>query len=186
MNIIIIIYIGLLYLNPYTGTFISTNTNTLPEGKVCKVVACVKKCDAVEELQKADECARKYYNINKKIKSEIKLSPDLVTNQEEEYYLDKIKSQSDSISRLSSKAQNMQLDIDKAHIVNKEMNKNKLQAYVDTQKKNIDIIMKRLIKDKNSIKTNINVRIDDLNRIIKMIKISRDLLKNKKLNLYLN
>ena len=77
----------------------------------------------------------------------------------------------------------MQLDIDKAHIVNKEMNKNKLQVYVDNQKKNIDIIMKRLIKDKNSIKTNINVRIDDLNRIIKMIKISRDLTEEQKTEL---
>ena len=159
-----------IYLNPHTGTFISTNTNQLPEGKVVKVVACVKKCQAVEELKKADECARKYYNINKKIKNEVKLTADIVTNQEEEYYLDKIKAQSDSIARLSSKAQDMQLAIDKATIVNREMNKNKLQTYVDTQKNNIDIIMKQLVKDKNSIQTNINIPIDVLNKLIQIIK----------------
>jgi len=159
-----------IYLNPYTGTFISTNTNQLPEGKVVKVVACVKKCTVVEELKKADECARKYYNINKKIKNEVKLSTDIVTNQEEEYYLDKIKAHSDSIARLSSKAQDMQITLDKANIVNREMNKNKLQTYVDTQKNNIDIIMKQLVKDKNSIQTNINIPIDVLNKLIKIIK----------------
>jgi len=172
-----------IYLNPYTGTFISTNTNQLPEGKVVKVVACVKKCTVVEELKKADECARKYYNINKKIKNEVKLSPDIVTNQEEEYYLDKIKAQSDSIARLSSKAQDMQITLDKANIVNKEMNKNKLQTYVDTQKNNIDIIMKRLVKDKNSIQTNINVPLPILNKTIKMIQTSKDIPEEQKVAL---
>lgn len=172
-----------IYLNPYTGTFISTNTNQLPEGKVVKVVACVKKCTVVEELKKADECARKYYNINKKIKNEVKLSPDIVTNQEEEYYLDKIKAQSDSIARLSAKAQDMQLTLDKANIVNREMNKNKLQTYVDTQKNNIDIIMKRLVKDKNSIQTNINVPLSVLNKTIKMIQTSKDIPEEQKVAL---
>ena len=41
-----------IYLNPYTNTFISTNKNQLPEGKVYKVVACVKKCSAVEEQKR--------------------------------------------------------------------------------------------------------------------------------------
>ena len=172
-----------IYANPYTGTFISTNTNQLPEGKVVKVIACVKKCTAVEELKKADECARKYYNINKKIKNEVKLTPDIVNNQEEEYYLDKIKAQSDSIARLSSKAQNMQLTLDKATIVNREMNKNKLQNYVDTQKNNIDIIMKQLVKDKNSIQTNINIPINVLNKLIEMIKKSKDIPEEQKVAL---
>ena len=35
----------------------------------------------------------------------------------------------------------MQLTLDKANIVNREMNKTKLQNYVDTQKNNIDIII---------------------------------------------
>jgi hypothetical protein len=174
-----------IYYNPYTGTFISTNTNSqqLPSGKVCKVVACVKKCDAVEKLQKADECTRKYYNLNKKLSNETKLSSTIASDQEEIFYLDKIKAQSDSISKLTNRAQQMQTSIDKATIVNREMNKNKLQDYVDTQKRNIDIIMKKLQDDKNKIETNINVPSDTLKAIIQMIKDSEALSAQQKQNM---
>jgi len=161
-----------IYVNPFTGTFVSTNVNAkqLPDGKVCKVVACVKKCTAVDDLQKADECSRKYYNLNKESIADTPLTSTLVSNQEEEFYLDKIKAQSDSITRLKTRAQNMQTDIDKATIVNREMNKSKLQNYVDTQKTNIDIIMKRLQEDKNKIQANVNIPLDTLNAIMQMIR----------------
>ena len=161
-----------IYYNPYTGTFISTNTPQLPEGSVCKVVACVAKCKSVDNLQKADDCARKYYNLNQKSLANSKIVPDIVSNQEEEFYLQKLRVNSDSITKLKTRAQQMQIDIDKANIVNREMNKNKLQSYVDTQKTNIDIIMKRLIADNNKIQTNINVPFGVLNDIINMIKKS--------------
>ena len=161
-----------IYYNPYIGTFISTNTPQLPDGSVCKVVACVAKCKAVDDLQKADDCARKYYNLNQKSLANSKIVPDIVSNQEEEFYLQKLRVNSDSITKLKTRAQQMQIDIDKANIVNREMNKNKLQSYVDTQKTNIDIIMKRLIDDNNKIQTNINVPSSVLNDIINMIKNS--------------
>ena len=163
-----------IYLNPYTGTFISTNVNsqTLPEGKVNKVVACVKKCTVVDDLVKSDECSRKYHNMNKKSISSTPLSSNLVSSQEEDFYLDKIKVQSDSITRLKQRAQQMQTDVDKSTIVNREMNKNKLQNHVDIQKRNIDIIMKRLQDDRNKIKTDINVPLDTLKQIIEMIRNS--------------
>ena len=164
-----------LYFNPYIGTFISTNKNQLPEGKVSKVVACVKRCTAVDELVKADECTRNYYNINKKIANDVNISPNLVADQEEIFYLDKLKSQSDSITRLSKRAQDIQMNVDKAKIVNQEMNKHKLQTYVDTQKRNIDVVMKRLEKDKNSIQTNISIPIDVLNKLINYIKTAKDI-----------
>ena len=163
-----------IYYNSHLGTFISTNTNNLPEGKVCKVVACVKKCTAVDELKKSDDCIRNYYNMNKK--NDMKITPDLVSGTEESYYLDKLKTQSDTITKLYKKANTMQIDIDKATIVNSEMNKNKLQTYVDTQKRNIDIVTKRLEDDANSIETNVNIPLDVLNRLLDMIK------KNKKLS----
>jgi hypothetical protein len=172
-----------LYFNPFTGTFISTNKNQLPEGKVSKVVACVKRCTAVDDLEKADECARNYYNINKKVSNEVNISPNLVADQEEIFYLEKIKSQSDSISRLSKRAQDIQMNVDKANIVNQEMNKNKLQNYVDTQKRNIDIVMTRLEKDKNSIQTNISMPIDVLNKLIKYIKTAKDITEPRKVEL---
>jgi len=167
-----------LYYNPYTGTFISTNTNNFPDGKVSKVIACVKKCSAVDELAKADDCIRNYYNMNKK--HSVKLSPDLVADTEEEYYLDKVKVQSDTITKLFKRANSMQLDMDKATIVNSEMNKNKLQKYVDTQKRNIDIVTKRLIDDDDKIDTNINIPIDVLNALLNMIKNNKKLTQNQK------
>jgi hypothetical protein len=172
-----------LYFNPFIGTFISTNKNQLPEGKVSKVVACVKKCSAVDDLEKADECARNYYNINKKIKSDVNMTPNLVADQEELFYLEKLKSQGDSIARLTKRAQDIQMNVDKANIVNREMNKNKLQTYVDTQKRNIDSVMKRLEKDKNSIQTNISIPVDVLNKLISYIQKSKDIPEEQKVQL---
>ena len=146
-----------IYLNPYTGTFISTNTNKLPAGKVSKVVACVAKCTAVDDLKTADDCARKYYDINKKAVSSTPIIQNLVGDQEEEFYLNKIKAQSDSIAMLGQRAQNIQTTIDKSNIVNRAMNKNTLQNYVDTQKRNIGIVAKSLIDDKNKIQTNVEI-----------------------------
>ena len=160
-----------IYLNPYTGTFISTNTPQLPTGKVLKVVSCVAKCTAVDDLKKADECARKYYNINKKAVSSTPVIPNLVSDQEEEFYLSKIKVQSDSIAKLGQRAQQMQLGIDKATIINREMNKNKLQSYVDTQKVNIDMIMQRLIDDRSKIDTNINIPLQKLLDILNNLQL---------------
>ena len=161
-----------IFFNPYTGTFISTNTNAqqLPSGKVCKVVACVAKCTAVDTLEKADDCTRKYYNLNKKLTQSTPVTSTIVSDQEEVFYLDKIKAQRDSITRLKNKAQNMQTSIDKATIVNREMNKNKLQNYVDTQKTNIDTIMNRLENDKNKIQTNVKIPLATINEIIKILQ----------------
>lgn len=167
-----------IYYNPYTGTFISTNTNNFPDGKVCKVVACVKKCNTVDELKKADECIRNYYNMNKK--HNVKIAPDLVSDTEEEYYLSKVKTQSDTITKLFKRANNMQLDMDKATIVNAELNKNKLQTYVDTQKRNIDIVSQRLIDDDDKIETNVNIPINVLNDLITIIKNSKKLTPKQK------
>ena len=172
-----------LYFNKYTGTFVSTNRNELPSGKMCKVVACVTKCTAVEELQKSDSCARGYYNLNKTINTQKNKSADLFSDKEEEYYLAKIKSQSDNLTRLSKRAQQMELDIDKANIVNREMNKNKLQSYVDKQKVNIDLILQRLIRDKDSIQTNINIPKSILDKLLDMIKNLKDMTDEDKLKI---
>ena len=64
----------------------------------------------------------------------------------------------------------MQTSIEKATIVNREMNKNKLQNYVDTQKANIDTVMNRLENDKNKIQTNVKIPLSVINEIIKILK----------------
>jgi len=164
-----------LFKNPYTGTFIAVNQPQMPTGKVCKVVACVAKCTAVDELKKADECARKYQQINQSIMNNVTQNPDLVASTEEDIYLQKIKTQSDNIARLKQRAQQMQINIDKADIVNEEMNKSKLQDYVDTQKRNIDLVVKQLEKDKHKIKTDINIPVNALNKLINIIKNTNSL-----------
>jgi hypothetical protein len=158
-----------LFKNPYIGTFIAVTQPQMPSGKVCKVIACVAKCTAVDELKKADTCARKYYQMNKSIMSDVTTAPDLAASAEEEIYLQKIKTQSDNIAKLKQRAQQMQINIDKADIINKEMNKSTLQDYVDTQKRNIDLVVKKLEKDNNKIKTDIHIPVNALNQIINII-----------------
>lgn len=159
-----------LYRNPYIGTFIAVNQNRLPDGKVSKVVACVAKCTAVDELKKADECARTYQKLNSKIENKLTSSPNLVASTEESIYLDQIKQQNDNILALQKRAQRMQIDIDKADIITTEMNKAKLQDYVDTQKRNIELVTDRLERDQNRIQTNINIPTSVLNQLISIIQ----------------
>lgn len=159
-----------IYKNPYVGTFIAVNRPGLPAGKISKVVACVKKCTAVEELEKNDDCSRKYNQLNKSIMKNVIEMPDIVGSTEESIYLDKIKNHAKMISNLKSRAQQMQLDVDKAEIVTNEMNKRKLQDFVDKQKFNIDFVTRRLENDKNKIETNINIPLEDLNRLLQLIR----------------
>lgn len=159
-----------LYKNPYTGTFVSVNKAEAPAGKVCKVVACVAKCKVVDELIKADECARKYSNLNKSIVENTgSTAPDFANGTEEQIYLEKIKNQSDNITRLRNRAQTLQMNIDKAEVITKEMNTRKLQDYVDKQKQNIDLVAKRLEKDQNTIQVNVNIPVAVINEIIRGI-----------------
>jgi hypothetical protein len=158
-----------LYKNPYIGTFIAVSKPGLPDGKVCKVVACVAKCSAVDELKKAEQCARTYQALNKTISSGTASLPDLVASTEEDIYLQQIKTQNDNIITLQNRARQLQTDIDKSDVITTEMNKAKLQNYVDTQKRNIELVADRLEKDQNKIQANINIPLQVLNQIITMI-----------------
>jgi len=158
-----------LYKNPYIGTFIGVSKPGVPDGKVCKVVACVAKCTAVDELKKAEQCARTYQALNKTVSSGLTSLPDLVASTEEDIYLQQIKSQNDNIITLQNRARQLQTDIDKSDVITTEMNKAKLQNYVDTQKRNIELVADRLENDKNKIQANINIPMQVLNQIITMI-----------------
>jgi hypothetical protein len=158
-----------LYKNPYIGTFIAVSKPGFPDGKVCKVVACVAKCTAVDELKKADQCARTYQALNKTISSGNTSLPDLVSSTEEDIYLEQIKTQNDSIITLQNRARQLQTDIDKSDVITTEMNKTKLQNYVDTQQRNIELVTDQLEKDKNKINANINIPLNILNQVISII-----------------
>ena len=169
-----------LYKNPYIGTFIGVSKPGVPDGKVCKVVACVAKCTAVDELKKAEQCARTYQALNKTISSGLTSLPDLVSSTEEDIYLQQIKSQNDNIITLQNRAHNLQTDIDKSDVITTEMNKAKLQNYVDTQKRNIELVSDRLEQEQNKIQTNINIPIQVLNQIITMINNLPNLIASQK------
>jgi hypothetical protein len=169
-----------IYKNPYVGTFVAVSKPGLPEGKVCKVVACVAKCTAVDELKKADKCARTYQALNKDISRGDTSLPDLVASTEENIYLQKIKTQNDSIITLQNRARQLQTDIDKADVITAEMNKVKLQNYVDTQKRNIELVADQLERDQNKIQANINIPVQVLNQLITMINNLPNLNANQK------
>ena len=169
-----------IYLNPYTRTFKAVSKNELPSGKVEKVIACVKKCTVVDDLIKSDDCARKYYNINNKIQNDSKLVSMAANDEEDKNYLAKIQRQSEKIAILKNKAQNMQLTLDKANIINREMNKNKLQNYVDTQKRNIELVVDQLLNDRNKIQVNVKIPIETINKILRMVRESKTLTEKQK------
>ena len=172
-----------LYKNPYIGTFICVSKPGVPDGKVCKVVACVAKCTAVDELKKADQCARTYQALNKTITSGDTSLPDLVASTEEDIYLQQIKTQNDNIITLQNRARQLQTNIDKSDVITTEMNKAKLQNYVDTQKRNIELVADRLEHDQNKIQTNINIPREVLNQIIKIINDLPNLTASQKADL---
>lgn len=165
------IYFNIFY-NPYTGTFIATTKRGVPSGKVCKVVACVKPCTVVDELIKADQCARDLQKMNKSITSEKPLSLSISANEEDTYYLDKIAKQSSYIAMLEKKAKQLQINTDKADIINQEYNKSRLQKFVDTQEKNIDIVMKKLEQNRNSVDIDVNIPLETINQILDIIRTS--------------
>jgi hypothetical protein len=161
-----------IFYNPYVGTFIATTKKGIPFGKVCKVVACVKPCTVVDELIKADQCARDLQKMNKSIASEKPLSLSISANEEDTYYLDKIAKQSSFIAMLEKKAKNLQVNTDKADIINQEYNKSRLQKFVDTQAKNIDIVMKNLENNRNTADIDVDIPLNVINQILDLIKSS--------------
>ena len=61
-----------------------------------------------------------------------------------------------------------------------------MQNYVDTQQRNIELVVKKLENDNNNIKTNINMPLNAINNVINVIKntdtlsqIEKDTLVNK-------
>jgi hypothetical protein len=162
------VYFNIFY-NPYVGTFIVNDRRGMPNGKVCKVIACVKQCTVVDDIIKADKCARNFQNINKSLIADKPLTLSLSTDEEDSYYLDKIAKQSQHIALLQNKARTMQVDTDKADIINKEYNKSRLQNFVDVQQRNIDLVMKRLENDKNKIDVNVTIPIEVINNITSLI-----------------
>lgn len=162
-----------IYYNPVCGTFHCVNNrNEMPEGKVSKIVACVEKCKVVDELIKSDECARNFLDKNKTIIANTPSESTITADLEDAYFVDKITEKSKQITKLESKARQLQLLNDKADIINRERNKDKLQNYVDNQRRNINSIADRLKNDRYKIDVNVDITVERLNKLLNEIENS--------------
>ena len=149
-----------IYKNPYLQTFRATTVvGVLPPGKVSKVVACVEKCQLVDEILGADKCARKFYNSNKAVIEATNLDNDnVVLSRESAIYQDKIRERQDKITELQDVARKLQVQDDKAELVNREYNRNKLQNLVGKQQANIAHLGQRLKQEQAQV--DINLKFD--------------------------
>ena len=156
-----------LFLNPYTGTFFATTQkNTLPPGKLNKVVACVGQCELLDNLIQSDKCSKKFYEANKDILNNNSLDLDAkFLNKESKIYENKIQTRQNQIDILNEISRRLQIQDDKANIVNKEYNKSKLNNLLNVQRNNINHLTKKLKDESNDV--NLNVKFD----LVKFINI---------------
>lgn len=177
-------YLG-FYMNPYTGTFkVSNAKGVLPTGSVEKVVACVKKCNVIDNLIRSNDCITKTAKNNKNLLNDTPVIDTSSSDAESQYYEDKIAQQTEVINELKKRAINIQINDDKYDIINKAENRAKLQNYVDKQKENIDIITQKLLGSTNRIDVNVripaNLRIKVINNITNLINNSPNMSKEQK------
>ncbi len=149
-----------IYKNKYLQTFrASTVAGVLPSGKVAKVVACVEKCQLVDDILTADKCARKFYNSNKAVIESTNLDNDnVVLSRESAIYQDQIRDRQDKITELQDVARKLQVQDAKAEIVNREFNRDKLQNLIGKQQANIAHLGQKLRDQSGQI--DINLKFD--------------------------
>lgn len=149
-----------IFKNPYLQTFRATTVaGVLPEGNVSKIVACVEKCQLVDDILTADKCARKFYNSNKAVIESTNLDNDnIVLSRESGIYQDQIRERQDKITELQDVARKLQVQDDKAEIVNREFNRDKLQNLIGKQQANIAHLGQKLKNQTGQV--DINVKFD--------------------------
>lgn len=149
-----------IFKNKYLQTFrASTTPGVLPSGKVLKVVACVEKCQLVDDILTADKCARKFYSSNKAVIESTNLDNDnVVLSRESAIYQDQIRDRQDKITELQDVARKLQVQDAKAEIVNREFNRDKLQNLIGKQQANIAHLGQKLRDQSGQI--DINLKFD--------------------------
>jgi hypothetical protein len=152
-----------IFKNPFTNTIYATLDNKLPRDGVRKLVACVKQCNAVDNLIRADQCARDLYRTKKGMEYGYNVSPNFADQEENKYYLGKVKERSQHINSLNTIARKLQIEQDKYNIINQENNRGKLQKYLDIQNKNINILNDKLESDRNKIDLNVHIEPEPIN-----------------------
>lgn len=160
-----------IYKNPYLHTFKTiTSKGTMPEGSVEKVVACVAKCNMVDEIIHSDKCANEYKKGYQNNLSENNLDRNKILYDEtESTYRNMIADRQNIIDSLNNQLTNVISEDRKANIINHSYNRVRFQKLLDKQQYN----MSKLIKNLFSI-ISINVNRSELIQRLKEKGISFD------------
>ena len=162
------------FKNPYLQTFSAvTVPDTFPPNRVGKVVACVENCKLLDDIIEADKCAKQFFKANKAIIEGINLDPDnIIINRESALYKNKIQDKQDRINTLKEVSRRLQIQDDKANIVNRQYNKQKLQNLVDRQRRNINTLVDELEDGKNRIDVNVKFSYEKFQGLMILLKDS--------------
>lgn len=166
-----------IFKNPYLQTFKAvTVPDTLPPGKVGKVVACVEGCRLLDDIIEADKCSKKFFKANKEIIEGTNLDPDnTIISRESTLYKNKIQDKQDRINTLKEVARRLQIQDDKANIINRQYNKQQLQNLVDNQRRNINTLVDELQDGKNRIDINVKFSYDKFQGLITILRENNSL-----------
>lgn len=166
-----------IFKNPYLQTFkVVTVPDTLPPGKVGKVVACVEGCRLLDDIIEADKCSKKFFKANKEVIEGTNLDPDnTIVSRESTLYKNKIQDKQDRINTLKEVARRLQIQDDKANIINRQYNKQQLQNLVDSQRRNINTLVDELQDGKNRIDVNVNFSYDKFQGLITILRQNNSL-----------
>ena len=161
-----------IYRNPYLQTFrASTTPGVLPPGKVVKVVACVEKCRLLDDIIEADKCAKTFYSANKAVLEGNNLDKEKqVLDRESLLYKNEISSREDKLNTMRELTRRLQIQDDKADIINKEHNRQQLQSLVDTQRVNMNKLVDNLDAGKHAVDINIKFDYDKFAGLITRLK----------------
>lgn len=164
-----------IYRNPYLQTFRAVTTpGMLPPGRLQKVVACVEKCRLLDDIIEADKCSKKFYKANKSIMESNNLDTDkIINNRTSAIYSNKIQDREKQINVLKEVTRKLQLQDDKAELVNREFNRSKLQSLVDKQRANISAVSDRLSAQKGQIEINVRFNYDKFSGLIYKLRESK-------------
>ncbi len=164
-----------IFRNPYLQTFRAVTTpGMLPPGRLQKVVACVEKCRLLDDIIEADKCSKKFYKANKSIRETNNLDTDkVINNRTSAIYSNKVQDREKQINVLKEVARKLQLQDDKADLVNREYNRSKLQGLVDKQRANISAVSDRLSAQKGQIEVNVRFNYDKFAGLIYKLRESK-------------
>jgi hypothetical protein len=146
-----------LYNNPYTGTFKTVTTQgDMPDGMVCKVIACVQGPGEIDKLIKSDKCARKAAEINKNMRDSAPLVNQLAYSAEDEYTLNKIAKRDTNIAAVRKGVDLITAHDAQVDAVNAVTSRRVFDTYLSQQASNIDNLLTNLEK-RNDIAVNLKL-----------------------------